>query len=401
VNLLFIPFLLQASLALPEVEVLPEVNSHAAVAPNWVRGASAPTLIWMERGKSKSMNLQQSILQEGVWTPKQVQAKSTNAFVNWADFPQATVSLDGQALYALLENLDHPGFAYGVRLKTGNENTEWLHQDMSGVEHGFPSLVAHPQGGWLAIWLDGRGGGGHGQGPDGERMSLMATRVSADGTASKELVIDGRTCSCCSTDLAFTKNGTAWAVYRDRSDDEVRDIALVRIPVNPEQGDENSQVHLQPRIPVADGWKIAGCPVNGPALAVEGNQLAYCWFTMGEEGNRPQVRLVVSSDGGTTFETPQQISSTSPAGRVDLEFMDSETVLVTWLAFQDKGSAWLARVMNIKTGETSPQLSLGTVPGSRADGFLRLFKHQNHIYAAWLDSGTIRSVRISTPITGD
>ena len=399
-GLSFIPFLLQATLALPEVEFLPELSSHAAVGPNWVRGASAPTLIWMERGKAQSMKLQQSAFQEGDWSPKQAQAQSAKAFVNWADFPQAAVSFQGKSLYAVLEHLDHPGLAYGVRLKTGTANTAWLHKDMSGVEHGFPSLVAHPEGGWLAIWLDGRGGKGHGHGPEGEKMSLMATRVAPDGTATREAVVDDRACSCCSTDLAFTQDGTAWAVYRDRGKDEVRDIALVRIPVNPGQGGEKNQADFQPRIPVADGWKIPGCPVNGPALAVEGNQLAYCWFTMGNKGSRPQVRLVFSADGGVTFETPQQIASGRSLGRVDLEFMDSETVLVTWLESKNQGAAWMAKALNIKTGETSPAIPLGEVAGSRADGFLRLSKHQNHIYAAWLEGGAIFTARIRKPTEG-
>ena len=399
-GLSFIPFLLQATLALPEVEFLPELSSHAAVGPNWVRGASAPTLIWMERGKAQSMILQQSTFQEGGWSPKQAQAQSAKAFVNWADFPQAAVSLQGQPLYAVLENLDHPGFAYGARLQTETSKTAWLHQDMSGVEHGFPSLVAHPQGGWLAIWLDGRGGEGHGHGPEGEKMSLMATRVSPKGTATREIVIDERACSCCSTDLAFTKDGTAWAVYRDRGKDEVRDIALVRIPANLESGGEASPPNLQPRIPVADGWKISGCPVNGPALAVEGNQLAYCWFTMGNKGSRPQVRLVFSADGGATSETPQQIASGRSLGRVDLEFMDSETVLATWLESKNQGAVWMAKALNIKTSETSSAIPLGEVSGSRADGFFRLSKHQNHIYAAWLAGESIPTARIRKPTEG-
>ena len=231
-------------------------------------------------------------------------------------------------------------------------------------------------------------------------MSLMATRVSPEGAATWEIVIDERTCSCCSTDLAFTKDGTAWAVYRDRDKDEVRDIALVRIPANLESSGEPSPPDLQPRIPVADGWKIPGCPVNGPALAVEGNQLAYCWFTMGNKGSRPQVRLAFSADGGATFETLQKIASGRSQGRVDLEFMDSETVLVTWLESKNQGAAWMAKALNIETGEASSAIPLGEVSGSRADGFLRLSKHQNHIYAAWLEGGSVFTARIRKPTEG-
>jgi len=401
-SLLFIPLLLQTTLAVPQIEFLPAISSHAAVAPNWVRGAALPTLMWMERGKAKAMKLQQSVFQKNAWTKHQTKAASKNAFVNWADFPQAAVSNQGQALYAVLENLGYPelAYAYGIRMESNHQESTWLHQDKSGVEHGFPSLVAHPQGGWLAIWLDGRGGQGHGHGQEGERMSLMATRISLDGTSNKEILIDGRTCSCCSTDLAFTKDGSAWAVYRDRSEDEIRDIALVQIPADLKLENTKNQTHLQPRIPVADGWKIPGCPVNGPALAVHDNHLAYAWFTMGETSNQPQVRLAFSMDGGTTFTAPLKVESGRSLGRVDLEFVDPNAVLVTWLETQNQGAVWMAKVLNIQTAETSPAIPLGAVSGSRADGFLRLFKHQNQIYAAWLDGKAIRTARITAPAKG-
>ena len=395
---LFIPFLLQTSLAVPTVELLPRLETYAAVAPNWVRGSTFPTLMWMERGKAKTMKLQQSVFRESAWTKQQTKATSKNAFINWADFPQAAVSEQGESLYALLENLDYPGFSYGVRMVTHQTDSNWLHQDMSGVEHGFPSVVAHPEGGWLAVWLDGRGGNGHGGGPAGEKMSFMATRVSPKGVAGNEILIDGRTCSCCSTDLAFTKDGNAWAVYRDRDQEEIRDIALVQIPATFDQALDSSNTKLQPRIPVADGWKIPGCPVNGPALAVHENQLAYSWFTMGKQGNQPQVRLAFSCDGGAVFSTPLRVDSGHSLGRVDLEFVDSNAVLVTWLETQGRGAVWMAKVLNIQTGETSPAIPLGAVSGSRTDGFLRLFKHQSQIYAAWLDGEAIRTARITVPV---
>ena len=28
-----------------------------------------------------------------------------------------------------------------------------------------------------------------------------------------------------------------------------------------------------------DGWKIAACPVNGPAVAANGKRVALAWFT--------------------------------------------------------------------------------------------------------------------------
>ena len=124
----FISLLLQGTLALPEVERLPELSSAGSTGPNWVRGAPEPTLIWMERGRAKAVILQESVWREGGWSPKTAQAQSNKAFVNWADFPQAAVSLQGNSLYATLELLDYPHLSYGVRLNTESENPGYWHQ---------------------------------------------------------------------------------------------------------------------------------------------------------------------------------------------------------------------------------------------------------------------------------
>ena len=67
------------------------------------------------------------------------------------------------------------------------------------------------------------------------------------------------------------------------------------------------------------GSEIAGCPVNGPALAARDGRIAAAWFTMGRN-QRPRVLLAVSHDGGESFGKPEAIDSGSPMGRVDLVY---------------------------------------------------------------------------------
>ncbi len=50
--------------------------------------------------------------------------------------------------------------------------------------------------------------------------------------------------------------------YRDRSVDEVRDIAVVR---------RVNGTWTTPAVVHDDHWQIAACPVNGPALASRGD----------------------------------------------------------------------------------------------------------------------------------
>ena len=73
-------------------------------------------------------------------------------------------------------------------------------------------------------------------------------------------IVDGDACSCCSTDMAETVDGPV-AVYRDHDAGEIRDISIVRRVDG--KWTAPAPVHR-------DGWMIAGCPTNGPAVAASG-----------------------------------------------------------------------------------------------------------------------------------
>ena len=89
------------------------------------------------------------------------------------------------------------------------------------------------------------------------------------------------------TAAAVTAEGPIVA-YRDRSEGEIRDIYISRLAGG--TWSEPAPVHR-------DNWKIAACPVNGPALSANGRQVAIAWFTaQGEEGH---VFAAFSSDPGT------------------------------------------------------------------------------------------------------
>ena len=85
-------------------------------------------------------------------------------------------------------------------------------------------------------------------------------------------------------------------VYRDRSDEEIRDMSIVRY-VN--------ESWTSPKTIHADNWQIKACPVNGPRADAIGNNLAIAWFSMKDK--KGEVKVVFSNDGGATFEEPIRI----------------------------------------------------------------------------------------------
>ena len=162
-------------------------------------------------------------------------------FVNWADFPSSLEMRDGTLAVHWLEKVADAPYAYHVMLAlSSDDGATWsepfrAHDDASPTEHGFVSMVPWSEGAGLT-WLDARAMAGHASG--GEHiaegggavrgaMSVRFRTLAPDGRLGPEVLLDDRTCECCQTALARIGDGLV-AAYRDRSESEVRDIAVVR-----------------------------------------------------------------------------------------------------------------------------------------------------------------------------
>ena len=123
-------------------------------------------------------------------------------------------------------------------------------------------------------------------------------------------------------------------VYRNRTQEEIRDIYVAR----------NIEGQWQTGVPISnDGWKISGCPVNGPAIAAKGDMVAVAWFTAAND--LPKVQLKVSADAGASFGEPVLISQNDVMGQVDVEILSDNVVAVSWV---EKGSRALANQTDVK-----------------------------------------------------
>jgi hypothetical protein len=251
-------------------------------------------LSWLEPVDDSQRALRASLLEEGGASPPRTVVQRANFFVNWADFPSLAALPGGRLAAHWLERTGSGTYAYGVRISLSDDDgASWSapitpHRDDSDTEHGFVSLYA--EGEVLnAVWLDGRNfdghEAGHGHGHDagpGPEMMLLHTTVAPDGTLGAEQRLDARVCDCCQTGVALAADGPV-VVYRDRSAEEIRDIYAVR---------REGGAWSAPRPVHADGWRIEGCPVNGPAIAAEGREVAVAWFTGAQDTAR--VRLAFS-----------------------------------------------------------------------------------------------------------
>lgn len=344
---------------------------------------------WLNRQEGR-----RNVLQFASWTdaggwqslPRTI-AVGQSLVANWADTPHMLATADGALWVQWLQaNATSPS-AYDVVLARSRDGgMSWtqitrVNDDTTASEHGFAALWPRGPNAVGIAWLDGReqqvahGTDANDGAHHGGAMQLRANGFDMDLARGVDAVVDARACDCCQTDAASTDRGTVLA-WRDRSDDEVRDIVVSRL--------QDDGAWTKP-VPVhADGWKSEACPVNGPAIDASGNTAVVAWYS--EAGGTPTVRIARSTDAGDAFAVPVTVDSDAAVrGQVDVA-IDEQQAWVAWLREDAKGQAlMLARY----TPDLSKRLQLIEVArlGARghASGTPRLVVDAGGAWLAWTD----------------
>ena len=288
--------------SLPEGAVVPYVAAGGAVSYIDEKAKAFRLISW----------------REGKWSEPRTIVADPAMLINRADFP--SISTSGNNVVASWSTRrEHGSVVHVARSVDGGATWSAPRTPHPNVisQFGFVALA-----GTDFVFLDGRAleGGMEGNG----NMALRA----GDGTP-----LDTRVCDCCQTAIATTAEGPIVA-YRDRSADEVRDISITR------------RVRSRWTKPVRiheDGWRIPGCPVNGPQIDAVGKRVAVAWFTAA--GNDPRAFVAFSNDGGATFAKPIRIDAEPVAGRVDIALLAAGGAAVSWVVQQgDKSNLRIRRI---------------------------------------------------------
>lgn len=331
--------------------------------PRLARDGDRITLSWLETETDGRTALRFApVGPDGVGEPRTV-VRSESFFRNWADFPSVVPVADSLLLAHWLVRGPAGGYDYGIRVAGSRDGGRtWSeprvpHGDDTPTEHGFVTIFPLKAGGRGMVWLDGRDFA-RVDDPEEARMSLRFREVGADGFPGPEVALDMSTCDCCQTDAALTDRGPV-VVYRDREPGEVRDISILR---------RVDGVWSEPAPVHRDGWVMPACPVNGPGVAARGSLVAVAWFTAA--GDRPEVKVAFSRDGGASFGGPVRVDEGDPVGRVDVRLLDSGDAVVSWL--ERTGEAAEIRIRRVHPGgATAPSRTVASSSGARASGFPR------------------------------
>jgi len=316
------------------------------------------------------------------WSQPTIVAAAPDLMVNWADFPSVVPFGPDLWVAHWLVRAAEDHFAYDAWVSlSGDGGQSWapanrLHDDRSATEHGFVSLFKQDND-VGAVWLDGRG---FAFGNTKAEMQLFTRTISSAGLIGPEHILDTRVCDCCQTDAAITAEGPI-VVYRDRSDAEVRDIYAVR------------RVDGQWGVPVRvaeDGWRISGCPVNGPAISALGADVVVAWFSAHPHS---VVRLAFSTDSGQRFTQPIEVVAGSTLGRVDVELLETGKAAIGWL---EKGTGrYVVRIVGRE--KMSEVRAVFQTASHRGAGFPRMVRWRDKLLFTWTDtSGDQNHVRTAS-----
>ena len=218
-------------------------------------------------------------------------------------------------------------------------------------------------------------------------MTIRFAEITNAGDIINETELDSSVCDCCQTSITYSDKGPI-VVYRDRSEDEVRDIYVTR----------NINDEWENPIPVHnDGWVIYGCPVNGPKVVSSSNNIAVSWFTVLD--GKPTVNLSFSESYGSSFGSPIKLNDLNAIGRVDTAFLNEKEVIVSYMEGDDVGTYLRIKKVSID-GKVSEPITISKIDSGRGTGVPQLEIINDEIFIVWTvfddKNNQLKTVRLNS-----
>jgi hypothetical protein len=325
------------------------------------------------------------------WSAAREVVSGHDLVVNAADVPSVRAFADGTLAAAWPQEHGANPEAYDLRVSLSKDGGRtWSrpaspHHDGTRTQHGFASLFPAPGGGFGLLWLDGRETKPDAPEDQAGNMTLRATEYGQDGAQRAETLVKGRVCDCCPLSTAITSEGPIVA-FRDRSPGEIRDIYVSRLVAG--RWSAATPVHR-------DGWKITGCPVNGPSVSARRADVAVAWFT-GQTGSG-RTFVAFSGDAGRTFGAPIRVDDGVAIGRVQIALLQDGSAAVSWIDSKDSQSLFKMRRID-RSGARSSAL---TVADGMGNAQPRMAPGRDELLLAWVEytrgSTRVRTARASLP----
>jgi hypothetical protein len=206
-------------------------------------------------------------------------------------------------------------------------------------ERGWHSAAVGSDGRVHTLWLDHRElapppgapphvHGKHQGATDGVAMAQKSGlyHAAADAGAPAERELVKGVCYCCKTAAAAGRGGRVHAAWRHVYPGNIRDIAFI-------SSFDGGRTFGAPIRVAEDGWQIAGCPDDGPAIAMSPDQQVHVVWPTVIAGPEPRGALFhASSRDGRAFTTRVRIptlGSPKPS-HPQVAVVDDRQLVVVW-----------------------------------------------------------------------
>ena len=249
---------------------------------------------------------------------------------------------------------------------------------------GWHNVSVGPSGEVQVIWLDHREMADHAMGTapahdhtgtgklDGVAMAQQSKLYigNLDGPIAPHPVTRG-VCYCCKTAIATGANGTIAAAWRHVYPGNFRDIAFAT-------SSDGGRTFGAPVRVSEDHWMLEGCPDDGPAMAIDRENVVHvAWPTLitDEKSGEPTVAIFYArSADGRTFTPRLRMPTEGVAHHPQIVIDASGVPMVAW----DESGTGTRRL--IVSPASSPRRSLIT---ESAALYPTLALAGQHVVAAW------------------
>ncbi len=331
---------------------------------------------------------------------------------NWADFASLAVGTDGALTTQWFQKPSSAADAHGYDgwfSRSDDGGRTWRAPARLG--HEFVALAPLSQGRTLAVWLEStRPHGDHAaprpkrdpavkRDPNAPRpprdpnahyapaMKLLARLLAPDGSSLGEWTVDPDVCTCCQNTVAVLPGDRVFAAYRGHTADEIRDNKSSTF-------DLASRTWSKPATLRDDGWKIAACPVNGPAADSRGPAVAVAWFTAAN--NTPRVQARYSADSARTFSDSVVLDLGRPMGRIETVMLADQTALILWMELgtaENAAGIYARRLW--PDGQLSAAQLVADSSQARSSGFPRAaLRPSGRVVMSFTQPGEVTQVRL-------
>lgn len=258
-----------------------------------------------------------------------------------------------------------------------------VHHDRAVITHRFGSMAVDAKGRILIAWIDKRdmqAAKAHDKPYLGAAVYYAWSDNRGASFATERKLAD-HSCECCRIAMAPAADGGVGVFWRAVYGDNIRDHAYAELH------------HGQPA-PTAQRatftqWQIAGCPHQGPGLAVAADGTRYgVWFSAA--GGKPTIWYGQLNPG----HRPRHLQAMAHAGAAHADIVVAgQTVWVVWNRISADGMTLMRRVSHDGGSHFGTAKVVAHTAG--AAGSPQLLRYHRQVYVAWNTTKGFRLLPLS------